>query len=362
MRKELTTAVTRACDALLGVLLRPPACGPWCPWAIVCGLVSVVGIGDYLTGDDVALSIFYLVPITLATGWCGARAGVAVALLCTLVGLVGDVLSVPEGRLDPHTVWNISAALVISVFIVGILQSLLALHRQLANRVQAQSQALDKSAADRRRLELEILDISARERNAFGRELHDDLGQHLVATALAAQTLAERLGARSEAADARAIVGWIEDGIARTRKLARGLLLGRIEPDRFPLELEELAIASSRGAVTCRVLRQGGKITADASQCAQLYRITQEAVGNALRHARAGRVEISIASDAHALSVAVEDDGCGLGAAATPNGGMGLRIMQHRARIIGASLSLFSQPGKGTRMVCRLPRGEYLQP
>src|SRR5438270_517354 len=84
------------------------------------------------------------------------------------------------------------------------------------------------------------LDVSMRERSAFGRELHDELGQHLVATALAAQVLAQKLNDAPAAADARAIVRWIEEAIAKTRNLARGLLLAQIEPDRLLQELEEL--------------------------------------------------------------------------------------------------------------------------
>jgi signal transduction histidine kinase len=219
---------------------------------------------------------------------------------------------------------------------------------------------LRESAADRERLEMEILDVAARERSAFGRELHDELAQHFVATALAAQALAEKLAGREGTSEARAIVHWIEEGIAKTRKLARGLLLARIEPARFPQELAELAIAASRGSVQCRLQHEGPEIDADASRCAQLFRIAQEAVGNALRHARPRTIQITLASDEKALCLTVEDDGCGLPENPATGEGLGLRIMQHRARIIGATLSVSSAPGDGTRVVCRLPHGKFL--
>ena len=65
-----------------------------------------------------------------------------------------------------------------------------------------------------------------------------------------------------------------------------------------------------------------------------------------------------LANDDDALCVSVEDDGCGLPENQVASEGLGLRIMQHRARIIGATLAVSSAPGEGTRVVCRLPHGK----
>ena len=340
---------------LLGVFVRASK-HPLKRWVVLSGMVLLIGIWDYLTGSVYSLSPLYLVPVSLTVLSRGARAAVAVAFACFVLRMAGD-LATHSGHTLASTLWNVFGMLAIHLFVIGLIHSLLGLHRQLEEKIAVQSGALRESTADRERLEMEILDVAARERSAFGRELHDELAQHFVATALAAQTLTEKLAGREGASEARAIVQWIEEGIAKARKLARGLLLARIEPGRFPQELAELAITASRGRVQCQFQQEGGDVDADASRCAQLFRIAQEAVGNALRHAQPTMVQITLAGDDEALSLTVEDDGRGFPQDYKATDGLGLRIMQHRARIIGATLSVTSKAGAGTRVSCRLSHG-----
>ena len=81
-----------------------------------------------------------------------------------------------------------------------------------------------------------------------------------------------------------------------------------------------------------------------------LYRIAQEAVSNAVRHGGAQAVTIALTDDGVATHLAVTDDGRGFGAEVADRAGrgLGLRIMHHRARLIGAALTLDSRPGEGT--------------
>jgi signal transduction histidine kinase len=89
---------------------------------------------------------------------------------------------------------------------------------------------------------------------------------------------------------------------------------------------------------------------------AQLYRIAQEAVANAVKHARAGRILVSLACPAGREAIlAVRDDGCGQGQAKASAGGLGLGIMAHRARVIGGELRIGDAPGGGTEVVCTAP-------
>ena len=325
-------------------------------WGIIALLVGLIGISDYFAGIEISLSIFYLIPISMATGWLGASAGVSVAVGCTVVRTTGDLLIQHPHILPWRIWWNVSAAFAIFLFVVWLVHSLITLHHQLEGKIEKRTSELMESMADRDRLQQELLEVGDRERSAVGRELHDELGQHLVATAMAAQVLARRVDPKS-ASDATAIVRWIEEAIAKSRRLARGLLLSSIAPERFAQELDELAAASSHGTVQCRLLHQGGAVQAGPTDCAQLFRIAQEAVTNALRHAQAKTVNITLATDDHALCLIVEDDGCGVPASTSQQGtGMGLRIMEHRAKFIGASFSVLSMPGEGTKIICRLPR------
>ncbi len=340
---------------VLGIFVRPPILRKPTAWIIIGGLIGLIGTADYFSGIEVSLAVFYLLPIMLATGWLGPVAGVVLAVISSVIRVASDWLIVFPAFLPAHTVWNVLATLAISLFVVWLLHAFITLHRQLEEKVEERTQDLRESLVALERLQHELLEVSARERNAIGRELHDELGQHLVATAMAAQVLARRLDGKS-APDAQAIVRWIEEAIAKSRKLARGLLLSAIQPERFVQELEELAAASTQGEVQCRVSYQGGPVTADPGECAQLFRVVQEAVSNALRHAHAHHITITLATDDHALCLMVEDDGCGMPIAASAPTGMGLRIMEHRAKFVGASFSWLSKPEEGTKVVCRLPR------
>jgi signal transduction histidine kinase len=321
---------------------------------LIFAMLLAISAADCFAGIQLSLALFYLIPTSLAAGWLGWRAGVLIALLATALRGSGDWYSIWPHPFPGYLSWNISAALLIFLFVVWLIHTLVAAHRQLEGRIAARTSELAESIADRQRLELELLDVTARERAAIGRELHDELGQHLVATALASQVLAQQLGDERGGKEAQAIVGWIEQAIAKSRKLARGLLLARIESDRLASELEELAANASQGGVRCRVVQQGDNLTANAGECAQLFRIAQEAIGNALRHGRAKDIEITLATDDHATCLIVVDDGTGFDRTGQTNG-MGLRIMQHRAHIIGASLTVLSGVGEGTKVICRLP-------
>ena len=95
-------------------------------------------------------------------------------------------------------------------------------------------------------------------------------------------------------------------------------------------------------------------LVADADTAAQLYRIAQEAMRNAIRHAEARHVAISLVGDRQAVCLMIEDDGHGL-PESVPGSGMGLTIMSHRAAYIGATLSLIPTAGQGMRVICHLP-------
>ena len=131
-----------------------------------------------------------------------------------------------KGAQYPHpltSLWNRVVALGLYILIIWILDILVTLHRQLEARVVERTADLKKAVHELTALQDELTEVGRRERGAIGHELHDGLGQHLTATALAAEIVAERLSGRQDpvAVQARAVVGLIQDGIAQTRQSAR---------------------------------------------------------------------------------------------------------------------------------------------
>jgi signal transduction histidine kinase len=325
---------------------------------IIAIVVAVIGWLDYMTGIRVSLELFYLVPITLTVAWLGWRAAGIVSVICILSRVTGDLATGPYNY--PLTAfWNRLVDLGMYFVMVWTMHALISLSRELDLRVEERTQALQKAIQERQQLEREMLDIAARERSAIGRELHDDLCQHLVGTAFAAKVLAEHLAASNAPAaahDAMAIVNYVEEGIAKTRGLARGLLLASIEPAELGNELTNLAAKGGGNGVSCRFRLEGRPFIEDSAAGAQLLRIAQEAMRNALRHADPKHIDIVLAGNDDATFLMVHDDGRGLQPPDARNGGMGLRIMEHRAALIGGTLSVVPAPGEGTRVICHIPR------
>ena len=352
------TAWKRASEWALSRFTEPPPLTKPQALCFVVAMLLSIGLADYALGIRISLAVFYFVPILLAVAWFGSAVAVGVAIGAVCIRVVGDVLSIDEHALPLWLWWNLSSSLLVFLFVVWIFGNLLGLYRQMEQRVNERTDDLLEAVDDRRRLEHELLTVSANERNAMGQELHDDICQHLVATTLAAKVLAQRLRQQSNdlASEAQAIIALIEQGTGKTRQLARGLLLSSIEPDQLAEKLGELADEGSRSGVPCSFRRTGDALVASADTAAQLYRIAQEAMRNAIRHAGATHVAMSLVGDPQALCLRVEDDGRGLAANEASAGiGMGLPIMSYRAAYIGATLSMTPAAGRGTTLLCRLP-------
>lgn len=333
---------------------------PWPAWVSGVGIVALtclIGYVDSLLGARISLRLFYILPIALAVGWLGWWQSVGASALCVAVWLGSEYLYGSDYIRHRSIWWNSSVALAIYLVIAAILRALIDLQRELEERVRQRTQALEAETVARIRLQRELLKITERERSTIGRDLHDGLCQHLAGTALATQVLAERLaGASPELAQqARGIVTLVEDGIAQTRTLANGLLLVSIEPDCLIAELEKLATSvSSVQGVPCQMIVRGDPVAPDQTAASQLFRIAQEAVRNALRHAQPTRLEIILSGDSARLTLSVSDNGPGL-PPKRRSPGMGLRIMAHRAEIIHGELAFESAAGGGTRVRCSIP-------
>lgn len=318
----------------------------------------LIGWADYVTGTRMSFVVFYLVPILMATAWFGRNIGLGTAVAGVVVRFVADSRDDAATLHETWLWWNSTGSLFVYLTMVWMFDLLMQLHRRLEERVRERTLALEREVRKRQEVQRELLDLSGRERSAMGRELHDQIGQHLVGTAMAAQVLAERLQARGEhgAREARQIADLVEQGISQTRQLAQGLLLSYIEPARLESELEELCtvLGQQYPGTELTYLIEGTEAIEDGNVAAQIYRLVQEALRNACRHSGAENVRLHITRCGDELELLVEDDGIGLPEERSGSG-MGLRIMQHRAEHIGSFLELSPRPGGGTSVRCLVP-------
>ena len=330
--------------------------------AIIVSIIIVIALTDYATGIQVSLLLFYFIPIALAVAWLGWRIATAVAIASAALRVIGDYLANEGDTLPSWNLWNALTALFIFLVLIWLLEAFFSLHRQLEQRVKDRTAALEEAAKTRRKLEAELLEVGLRERNLIGHELHDEICQHLVGTALAAQVLARRLNEKNSllAGDAEKIISLLEEGADKTRKLAQGLLLSEIDPEKLAEKLLEIADQARGSGVACRFRQDGDIVVRDADTAVHLFRIAHEALRNALKHAAPRCIYISLLGTDLAIDLIEEDDGSGFATspphANRENAGMGLRIMANRAACIGASLSVGAALTGGTRIICHLPR------
>ncbi|MEV8319163.1 sensor histidine kinase [Streptomyces sp. NPDC059900] len=201
------------------------------------------------------------------------------------------------------------------------------------------------------------------ERERLAREIHDTLAQGLSSIQLLLRAAQRALPAGSPAAphieQARAAA---QDNLAEARRFVRALSPPDLERGSLAKALERLSASASPGSGGSRVDVQftvsGMPVELPTPYEVALLRTAQSALANTVRHAEAGRAEITLSFMDTSVSLDVVDDGRGFDPASTTSGdggGFGLPAMRARARSLGGTLSVESAPGQGTALALTLP-------
>lgn len=219
--------------------------------------------------------------------------------------------------------------------------------------------ARDLSA--RRRLE-----VVRQERERLARELHDSVSQVLYGIGLGTAGVEDAIGVDDQRArdGVDYMRSLVEVGMAEMRALLFELRSEALAEEGLVVALEKQASAL-RGRHGLDIVTTLGEEPAASLQVKEaLYRVGQEAMANAIRHARARHVRLSLETRGDALALDVSDDGIGFTLAAVYPGHLGLRSMRERMLRLGGQLTIESAPGAGTRVgteVPLLPPGDQLR-
>jgi PAS domain S-box-containing protein len=227
--------------------------------------------------------------------------------------------------------------------------------RHRTRELQAMNETLEQEMARRQALESEILEVTERERARISQDLHDSLCQELTATAFLLKSHAKAVGKESASAaeSLREAAATVNSNAGLARDLARGLHPPELGTGGLVSAVRELATRTNE-KVACRCECPRALRIADESIAVNLYRIAQEAVLNALKHAKPNEIVICIDRDDQGLVLSVSDDGKGK-AAAKRKGGMGIHMMQYRANVCGGTLTVEPRRPHGTKITCRVP-------
>lgn len=206
----------------------------------------------------------------------------------------------------------------------------------------------------RRDLDAQLLAAIEEERRRIGQDLHDDLCQRLGAAALLAGSLRKVIRDTNpqQSEQATAIGDLISGAIESCRDIARGLHPVTLQTEGLPAALQELAARIPHG-VQFR-WPQTNRIEFEPAVALHLYRIAEEAVGNALKHGEATSITIELGIVGKRPVLEINSNGTAIGKRSKTKG-MGLRNMQYRANVIAAKLTIEPGAHGGTCVRCTLP-------
>lgn len=215
---------------------------------------------------------------------------------------------------------------------------------------------------ERKRLEQAIVDASEMERKQIGQDLHDTVSQHLAGLTMLTAVLQQKIGQEGETfqarltPDANRIAELAATALRQVKDISHGLYPVELERNGLGASLQQLT--AQQGAlygIPCVYECAAGDLTGmERSTAMHLYRIAQEAISNAIKHAQPNEISVTLWRDHAGLALSIRDDGKGMPKRRKNPAGLGLAIMHYRASMIGSELEILSKRGRGTTVRCVL--------
>lgn len=270
----------------------------------------------------------------------------------------------PENWLEASILALAAAASVPAALLLWLLISKAALIPDREKLREAISQ-LEHEIAERKNAESALRELAAYqervredERKRIAREVHDDLGQNLLALRLEVASLHARAGDRHPLLQERTAVAL--EHIDATMKSIRSIM-NNLRPPVLDLGLQaaiewQVRQFERRTGISCELsMSDDGRPVVD-EQATAVFRILQESLNNIGRHARASQVCVALRIDEQRLSLVVQDNGIGIYPSdRRKQHRFGLIGMQERVAMLGGELSIDSEPGQGTLLRMSIP-------
>jgi signal transduction histidine kinase len=319
--------------------------------------IWLVGKVDDWTGPELALSIFYLVPVALCAWYGGRIVGLSIALFAAGVWTFFDIR---EGRpyssmLYPY--WNGAVRFAIFATVAILLSVIRGLTDGLHDLVRQRTAALEAEIKSRKEVERVVTEISAYEQQRLGADLHDQLAGHLAGLAFQAKALTESLEKKGEPESEAAgkLVGYLNHALQQLRAFCR--LLAPVDTGNLEPGLTRLgAQVETAFGVTCIVQTPKEPTQLGLNRARLMYNITQEAVRRAVEKRMAKYIEINLEQQGSSMTLTVIDDGQAL--KTTANGSeqdLDMRVMRYRAETLGGEISATRDAEGRSRLVCKVP-------
>ena len=213
-----------------------------------------------------------------------------------------------------------------------------------------------RDVTSRKNLEREVIEISEKERYHIARELHDDLGQNLLAIDVISKLVYQKLDKNAEESNLlNDVISIIDKSIDLNRNIAKGLSPHNISTTNFPEMINALIESFEKVfKIKCLFIMDEKVIFKDDNTASQVYKITQEAVKNAIRHGKAANIKIELIKNQTQNLLTIKDDGTGIDKNKLDiyNGGIGMKIMNYRSDLISGKINFINNKGSGASVIC----------
>jgi two-component system, NarL family, sensor histidine kinase UhpB len=226
---------------------------------------------------------------------------------------------------------------------------------EIGSLAQSFNRLLHGIEGERRRSGQLVLRAQEEERRRLARDLHDEVNQALTAILLRLEALAHDAppGRATEVAELKRLVN---QAMEELLNLARQLRPAALDDHGLVPAIDaQLKRFARHSGVEARFRTRGDPATLDGDEQTAIYRIAQEALANVGRHAGATCVEVDLTAGDAGAELRVRDDGTGFDPGVRRNGGLGLKGMAERARLVGGELDVRSAPESGTSVTLRIP-------
>jgi len=298
----------------------------------------------------------------LGLAWSRGREGAA----CIFAGFLAVALAGVNDMLTDLQLINSAPILPLGMLLFVLAQAFALSQRlqhafsaveTLSIQVESKNMSLEAEMEQRGKLEREIINISEEERRRMSVDLHDGLCQLLTAARLRCAILGGMPRSEAQKAELDKLSLLLDEMVDQAYDLSHGLWPLEHGPQGAGPSLADMIRRLSRlSGVPISLAQERGCETCPNGNTTQLFRIAQEAISNAVKHAAPTRIEVDFRCQSGGMAeLTVRDDGIGRSAAKPGKGGLGMGIMAHRARIIGGDLRVEDAVGGGTMVTCSVP-------
>lgn len=243
-----------------------------------------------------------------------------------------------------------------SVLFLGIIFFLV--YRLKQRKVKTEQQLSSLQQKQQIEIANALLEGEERERSRLARDLHDGLGGMLAGVKLNLSQATHHPALRTEDAGLNKVIIQLDDSVSELRRIARNMMPESLMRSGLQVALNDLCESFSGGTVKVELQMLNILSTIPQQTQITIYRIVQELLNNALRHARASEIFVQCSQTEDQFFITVEDDGVGFDKTELQNKkGIGLRNIQNRVDFLRGKLDIDSKPGKGATINIEINAG-----